>query len=90
MIVILGILAGIVVFAFQDVVGNTAQAACKSDFKTVETAVEAFNARTGHYPTDQTDAGTPGVVNSTPPGTPYSLPAGFTFRTERQTWLARR
>jgi general secretion pathway protein G len=55
-IVILGILAAIVVFAVQNLTGSSAQSACRSDFKTVETAVEAFNAQNGHYPTT-TDAG---------------------------------
>lgn len=49
-IVILGILAAIVVFAVQNLTGSSAQAACRSDFKTVESAVEAYKAQTGAYP----------------------------------------
>lgn len=49
-IVILGILAGIVVFAVQNLSGSSAQASCKSSFKTVETAVEAYKAQEGAYP----------------------------------------
>lgn len=49
-IVILGILAAIVVFAVQNLTGSSASASCKSDMKTVETAVEAFDAQVGHYP----------------------------------------
>jgi general secretion pathway protein G len=49
-IVILGILAAIVVFAVQNLSSTSAQASCKSDFKTVETAVEAYKAQTGNYP----------------------------------------
>jgi prepilin-type N-terminal cleavage/methylation domain-containing protein len=49
-IVILGILTGIVVFAVGAFADRGAQAACKSDEKAVEVAVEAYQAKTGHYP----------------------------------------
>jgi prepilin-type N-terminal cleavage/methylation domain-containing protein len=49
-IVILGILAAIVVFAVQNLTGSSAQSACKSDFKTVETGVEAYKAQMTNYP----------------------------------------
>ena len=49
-IVILGILAAIVVFAVQNLTGSSAQAACNADQKTVETAAEAFKAQVGAYP----------------------------------------
>lgn len=49
-IVILGILAAIVVFAVQNLTGSSATSACKSDYKTAETALEAFKAQEGHYP----------------------------------------
>jgi prepilin-type N-terminal cleavage/methylation domain-containing protein len=41
-IVVLGILAATVVFALTGVSGQSATAACNSDAKTVETAVQAF------------------------------------------------
>src|ERR1700722_4658350 len=41
-IVVLGILAATVIFALSGVTGQSAQAACNSDAKTVETAVQAF------------------------------------------------
>jgi prepilin-type N-terminal cleavage/methylation domain-containing protein len=41
-IVVLGILAATVVFALTGVTGQSAQAACNSDAKTMETAVQAF------------------------------------------------
>ena len=53
-IVILGILAAIVVFAVQNLSGQSSQAACGSDYKTVESAVEAFNGELGAYPNDTT------------------------------------
>jgi prepilin-type N-terminal cleavage/methylation domain-containing protein len=43
-IVVLGILAAVVVFALGSVTGKSAVAACQSDAKTVETAVAAFQA----------------------------------------------
>jgi general secretion pathway protein G len=49
-IVILGILAAIVVFAVQNLTGQSAKASCGSDFKTVETAMETYKAQVGHYP----------------------------------------
>lgn len=51
-IVILGILAAIVVFAVQNLTGQSATAACQGNYKTVETALEAFKAQTGSYPAD--------------------------------------
>ncbi len=49
-IVILGILAAIVVFAVQNLSSSSAKASCGSDFKTVETAVEAYKSQMGNYP----------------------------------------
>jgi general secretion pathway protein G len=42
-IVVLGILAGVVVFALGGVTGQSAVAACKADGATVSTALAAFN-----------------------------------------------
>lgn len=49
-IVILGILAAIVVFAVQNLTQQSATAACQSQYKTVETAMEAYKAQIGSYP----------------------------------------
>ena len=49
-IVILGVLAGIVVFAVQNLTGTSVLAACNSDVKTVETAVETYKMQMGNYP----------------------------------------
>ena len=49
-IVILGILAAIVVFAVQNLAGSSALASCKADVKTAETAAEAYKAQMGNYP----------------------------------------
>lgn len=54
-IVILGILAAIVVFAVQNLTGQSAQAACQANYKTVETAQETYKAQIGSYPATFTD-----------------------------------
>ncbi len=48
-IVVLGILAATVVFALTGVTGQSAQAACNSDAKTVETAVQAYHRLAGQH-----------------------------------------
>jgi type II secretion system protein G len=50
-IVILGILATVVVFAVAGITDKGKVSACKADVKTVEVAVEAYYAQAGHYPT---------------------------------------
>jgi general secretion pathway protein G len=50
-IVILGILAAIVVFAVGGVTKQGNNAACNSDYKSVETAEEAYFAQNGSYTT---------------------------------------
>ena len=48
-IVILGILATVTVFAVTGITTRGKDSACKSDLKTIQTAEEAFNANTGDY-----------------------------------------
>lgn len=50
-IVILGVLAGIVVFGVAQFRTDSTRAACQSDLKTVQVAADAFDAKTGNYPT---------------------------------------
>ena len=49
-IVILGVLAGIVVFAVAGITDRGTTAACQADVRTVQTAVEAYHAENGEYP----------------------------------------
>lgn len=49
-IVILGVLAGIVVFAVSGITDRGTKAACQADVRTVITAVEAYHAEKGSYP----------------------------------------
>src|SRR5260221_8509318 len=51
-IVILGILAAIVVFAVGGISDKGKNAACKSDYKSVETAQEAYFAKNSSYAAD--------------------------------------
>lgn len=58
-IVVLGILAAVVVFALGGVTGQSAIAACQSDGATVATALAAFNAQnSGVIPTETLLTGT--------------------------------
>jgi general secretion pathway protein G len=56
-IVILGILAGIVVFAVGNSKSDATDAACKANKKTVSTAAEAYKAKNGTYPASLTTTG---------------------------------
>ena len=47
-IVILGILAGVVVFAVGGITDKGEKSACKADYKTIQTAEEAYRAQEGH------------------------------------------
>jgi prepilin-type N-terminal cleavage/methylation domain-containing protein len=50
-IVVLGILAAVVVFALGGVTGQSAGSACNADAKTVQTALAAYEANSGTLPT---------------------------------------
>jgi len=54
-IVVLGILAAIVVFSLTGVSGQSKEAACTSDGKTVEIAADAYQASQGTYPTSSAE-----------------------------------
>lgn len=49
-IVILGTLAAVVVFAVNGLTDRGTESACKADVKSVEVAMEAYNADNGVYP----------------------------------------
>jgi general secretion pathway protein G len=75
-IVILGVLAGIVVFATGGINNTSVEAACKADLKTVLTASEAYFAQNGSY------VDTPALVTAkllkNDPGTVTVTTAGAT------------
>ena len=59
-IVVLGILAAVVVFALGSVTSKSGKAACSADAKTVETAIAAQDAQSGSYPAAGTDTNASG------------------------------
>ena len=54
-IVILGILATVVVFAVGGITNRGQQSACDADRASLEVAVEAYLAQNGSYPNSQAD-----------------------------------
>lgn len=77
-ITILAILATIVLMAVFNGQVTSAQATCRSDFKTVETAVEAYKVQVGNYPSGS--AAIPGASPHTDSdsGTPPNNTVGVT------------
>jgi prepilin-type N-terminal cleavage/methylation domain-containing protein len=76
-IVVLGILAAVVVFALGSVTGKSAKSACNSDAKTIETAIAAYEAN------GNTAAPTSTILLATANGGPYlrSWPSNTTHYT---------
>ncbi len=68
-IVVLGILAAVVVFALANVNHNAKSSACTADAKTIETAVGTYNAQFTPSITTEVSGTAAGNVN---PGTPAS------------------
>lgn len=57
-IIILGVLAAVVVFSVRGITNNSEEAACKTEFRIVNTAIEAYYAENGTYDGDLAAAGT--------------------------------
>ena len=66
-IVILGILATVTVFAVTGITNKGKTSACQSDLKVIQTAEEAYNANTGSYTALQTDLVTAGLMHAVSP-----------------------
>ncbi|MBI4729745.1 MAG: prepilin-type N-terminal cleavage/methylation domain-containing protein [Acidobacteria bacterium] len=82
-IVILGILAAVVVFAVGGITSRGANAACKSDFKSVEVAQEASKAQSGSYKADVAALVTANFLRSAPPDTePEAAANGYWITTD--------
>jgi prepilin-type N-terminal cleavage/methylation domain-containing protein len=81
-IVILGVLSGIVVFAVSGIQDRGNAAACKTDKKTVLVAVEAYYAKNGVYPAAgdagwlQLTVGVDQLLRDKPAGTGYTITLG--------------
>ncbi len=74
-IVILGILAGVVVFAVGGITNQGEQSACDAELATIQVAVEAYRAQEGGYPSSNTDITS--FVRQTP--TLYAVGPGGTI-----------
>jgi general secretion pathway protein G len=65
-IVILGILAGIVVFSVSGITDRGTTSACTTEVKTVQTAAEAAYAQTSNYPASLAALAAGGYLDSAP------------------------
>ena len=74
-IVILGILAGIVVFAVGNLTSNAKTNACATEKSTISTALEAYKANVGRYPTAADAGGAPATAMDMLDGV-HAAPAG--------------
>jgi len=72
-IVVLGILAAIVVFALSNQTSNSASAACRADAKSVEVAQEAFRAQTPNTFAGSVAALVPAYLRSVPGTAHYQI-----------------
>ena len=76
-IVILGILAGIVVFAVGSATTDSKKSACQADKETLSVALEAYKAKGGTYPAAQSAASNAALVTAYlkafPGGADYSF-----------------
>lgn len=75
-IAILGILAAVVVFAVGQVTQNAEDAACDIEDRTLKTAVQAYRAQTGNWPTAAADLVTGGWLEEAPAATKWTFVAG--------------
>jgi prepilin-type N-terminal cleavage/methylation domain-containing protein len=75
-IVILGVLAGIVVFAVSGVQNDSKTAACKADVKSVTVAEEAYYAKNGSYAATTTDLNNSGLLHSAPTDVKITVTTG--------------
>ena len=72
-VVILGVLAGIVVFAVSNFNNDGVTAACKSDIKNVEIASEAYYAKTGGWAASMDVLHTSNYLKETPSSNKYFI-----------------
>jgi general secretion pathway protein G len=71
-ILVLGVLAAIVIFALGGVTGQSAKAACNTDAKSMQTAVAAYNATAGGYPSTTAQL-VPTYLHTWPNSTHYAI-----------------
>jgi general secretion pathway protein G len=79
-IVVMGILAAVVIFALSGVSSSSAVSACNTDAKTVETAVQAYIAQGNSAPATTTAAQSalvPKYVHTWPVSSSYTIDVGM-------------
>ena len=72
-IVILGILAAIVVFAVNGIQDRGTASACKADVETVTVAAEAYDAQHGNYADTMDELVSAGLLHSVPSNSNYTI-----------------
>lgn len=75
-IVILGILATVTVFAVRGITNQGQSSACKADKKTLQVAAEAYMAQNGSYPADVAAMVSGGLLRDVSPNYTYAFVAG--------------
>jgi prepilin-type N-terminal cleavage/methylation domain-containing protein len=63
-IAILAVLAGVVVFAVNGINNNSKDTACKTDLRTLRTAVQAYRAEKSVYPATEAEVVTGGFLEA--------------------------
>jgi prepilin-type N-terminal cleavage/methylation domain-containing protein len=66
-IIVLGILAAIVVFAVGTTRSDAVKSACKTDYKSIQLSAEAINTNNGSYPVGNPVQPAPGALLKTMP-----------------------
>jgi general secretion pathway protein G len=72
-IIILGVLAGIVVFAVNGITDRGEKSACKADVKTVQVASEAYYANNTGWAADMDALVTAGLLQAKPNSPKYTI-----------------
>src|SRR5438067_1296086 len=74
-IIVLGILAAIVVFAVGTTRKDSVSSACRTNVKSIQLSVEAQNTKNGNYPTlaDATDSSKGALLKTMPSASDYTL-----------------
>ena len=65
-IVILGVLGAVVVFSVRGVTTDAKANSCKTEYRTLATAIEAYYAKTGSWPANDASLTTIGLLREAP------------------------
>ena len=85
-IIVLGILAAIVVFAVGNTRQDAAANACKTTQKSIQLSAEAVKTSTGSYPTSASPDHTNYLWTPAQGGLLKAAPAGFTYTSDGSTY----